>query len=238
MSRPIIGLTMYRERARWGVWDEPADLLPAKYVDAVVASGGVPVLLPVAAPDVDRLLDVIDGVLICGGADVEPTHYDQPAHEAAGPFRPDRDDAELAIARAAVKREVPVLGICRGMQVLNVALGGDLSQHLPDAPGTLAHQESPGVFSSRSVALDADSFLGRTLGPTVPAACHHHQAVDRAADGLRIVGRADDGTPEAFESQETTSGAPAVLGVQWHPERGSDRRLFEAFVSAAATRGR
>jgi putative glutamine amidotransferase len=127
-----------------------------------------------------------------------------------------------------------VLGICRGMQVLNVALGGDLTQHLPDVEGSLAHQEAPGVFSARSVTLDADSFLGRTLGSSVPAACHHHQAVGRLADGLRIVGRADDGTPEAFESPPSASSTPAVLGVQWHPEEGTDRRLFEAFVLAAS----
>lgn len=225
---------MYRERARWGIWDLPADLLPAKYADGIVASGGIAVLLPVLAPDVDRVLDALDGVVICGGADVEPSHYDQQAHAEAGPFRPDRDDTELAIARVAVKRGVPVLGICRGMQVLNVALGGDLTQHLPDLAGSLAHQESPGVFSERSVILDADSFIGHVLGRSVPAACHHHQAVGRLADGLKIVGRADDGTPEAFESLRYTSSAPPVLGVQWHPEQGGDLRLFEAFVEAAA----
>lgn len=222
---------MYRERARWGVWDEKADLLPATYVDAVVASGGTVLLLPAVSVDADDIFDAIDGLIITGGADVDPENYGEGAHEAAGPFRPDRDEAELALARAAVVRGVPVLGICRGMQVLNVALGGDLVQHLPDVDGTLAHQESPGVFSSRQVQLDDDSVIGRALGPTVSTSCHHHQAVGRLADGLRIVGRADDGTAEAFESTDGSS----ILGVQWHPEQGSDRRLFEAFVGIALT---
>jgi putative glutamine amidotransferase len=220
---------MYRERARWGVWDETADLLPASYVDAVVAGGGTVLLLPAVAPDLDDIFDVLDGLIITGGADVDPQHYGLSAHEAAGPFRADRDDSELALSRAAVARGVPILGICRGMQVLNVALGGDLVQHLPDIDGTLAHQEAPGVFSSRQVELDADSVIGRALGPAVSTSCHHHQAVGRLADGLRIVGRADDGTAEAFESTDGSS----ILGVQWHPEQGSDRRLFEAFVGIA-----
>jgi gamma-glutamyl-gamma-aminobutyrate hydrolase PuuD len=229
MSRPLIGLTMYRERARWGVWDGPADLLPASYVDAVAASGGSCLLLPAVPGEVDDLLDVLDGLVITGGADVDPEQYGQSAHAASGPFRPDRDAAELTLSRAAVARGIPVLGICRGMQVLNVALGGDLAQHLPDVDGALPHQEAPGVFSSRPVELDPDSFLGRTLGPSVATSCHHHQAVGRLADGLRLVGTADDGTPEAFESVDGAS----ILGVQWHPEQGTDRRLFEAFVQLA-----
>jgi putative glutamine amidotransferase len=238
MSRPIIGLTMYRERARWGVWDEPADLLPASYTDAIAAGGGVPVLLPATTTEAGDIVNALDGLLIAGGADVAPELYDQPAHAASGPFRPDRDDAEFALARAAVAREVPILGICRGMQVLNVALGGDLDQHLPDLEGTLAHQESPGVFSSLGVSLEPDSYVGSVLGPSVATACHHHQAVGRVAAGLRIVGRADDGTAEAFESVWTAPGGPLIIGVQWHPEQGNDRRLFEAFVAAAAAHSR
>jgi gamma-glutamyl-gamma-aminobutyrate hydrolase PuuD len=178
------------------------------------------------------VLPALDGLLISGGADVDPATYDAEAHPAAGPFRADRDDAELALVRAAVEAGVPVLGICRGLQVLNVALGGNLIQHLPEIQGVLPHAEGKGIFSTRAVTLDPDSWIGRTLGIDVPTACHHHQAVDRVAPGLRIVGRADDGTPEALEAAD---GRP-VFGVQWHPEQLDDRRLFEAFVGVAANR--
>jgi putative glutamine amidotransferase len=232
MSRPVIGLTMYRERARWGVWDERADLQSTRYTDAVASSGGAVVLVPPADTGVADVLRALDGLIIAGGADVDPARYDAVAHAAAGPFRGDRDDAELSLVRAAVEGGVPVLGICRGMQVLNVALGGNLLQHLPEIAGNLPHQEAPGVFSTRKVTLDADSWIGRALGGNVATACHHHQAVDRLAPGLRIVGRADDGTPEAIEAAD---GSP-VFGVQWHPEQLDDRRLFEAFVGVAAHR--
>jgi putative glutamine amidotransferase len=189
-------------------------------------------LVPPAASGVVDVLRALDALVISGGADVDPATYDAPAHEAAGPFRADRDDAEMALVRAAVENGVPVLGICRGMQVLNVALGGDLLQHLPEIEGVLPHQDAPGVFSTRAVTFDADSWIGRTLGDSVPTACHHHQAVGRVAPGLRIVGRADDGTPEAIEADD---GRP-VFGVQWHPEQLDDRRIFEAFVALAAAR--
>jgi putative glutamine amidotransferase len=198
MSRPIIGLTTYRERARWGAWDRLADLQSTLYTDAVAASGGSVLLVPPAASGVVDALRALDALVISGGADVDPATYDAPAHVAAGPFRADRDSSEMALVRAAVENGVPVLGICRGMQVLNVALGGDLLQHLPEIEGVLPHQEAPGVFSTRAVSFDPDSWIGRTLGDSVPTACHHHQAVGRVAPGLRIVGRADDGTPEAI----------------------------------------
>jgi putative glutamine amidotransferase len=232
MSRPIIGLTTYRERARWGAWDRLADLQSTLYTDAVAASGGSVLLVPPAASGVVDVLRALDALVVSGGADVDPATYDAPAHVAAGPFRADRDGAEMALVRAAVESGVPVLGICRGMQVLNVALGGDLLQHLPEIEGVLPHQEAPGVFSTRAVTFDADSWIGRTLGDSVPTACHHHQAVGRIAPGLRIVGRADDGTPEAIEADD---GRP-VFGVQWHPEQLDDRRIFEAFVGLAASR--
>ena len=227
MGRPIIGLTTYRERARWGAWDRLADLQSTLYTDAIAASGGAVLLVPPAASGVVDVLRALDALVVSGGADVDPATYDAPAHEAA-----DRDDAEMALVNAAVENGIPVLGICRGMQVLNVALGGDLLQHLPEIEGVLPHQEAPGVFSTRAVTFDPDSWIGRTLGDSVPTACHHHQAVGRVASGLRIVGRADDGTPEAIEAVD---GRP-VFGVQWHPEQLDDRRIFEAFVSLAAAR--
>jgi putative glutamine amidotransferase len=230
MSRPIIGLTTYRENAKWGSWDRLADVQSTLYTDAIAASGGAVVLVPPAPSGVNDVLPALDGLLVSGGADVDPERYAAPARPHAGPFRPDRDDAEFALVRHAVERGVPVLGICRGMQVVNVALGGDLIQHLPELPGALAHREAAGGFVTRSVDLDPASWLGRVLGGQVPTACHHHQAVDRLGTGLRIVGRADDGTPEAVEAAD---GRP-VLGVQWHPEQLDDRRLFDAFVALAA----
>jgi putative glutamine amidotransferase len=232
MARPIIGLTTYRENACWGVWDKLADIQSTEYTDAIAASGGAVVLVPPAATGVVDVVRALDGLLISGGADVDPATYDATAHAESGPYAPARDSAEMALVRAALEERVPVLGICRGMQVLNVAMGGDLLQHLPEVEGVLAHKEAPGVFSTRQVKFDADSWLGRTLGETAPTACHHHQAVNRLAAGLRIVGWADDGTPEAVEADD---GAP-VIGVQWHPEHLDDRRLFVAFVGLAARR--
>jgi putative glutamine amidotransferase len=230
VSRPVIGITTYREQARWGVWDRLADVQLTLYSDAVADSGGAVVLVPPVASGVADVVGALDGLIVSGGADVDPAHYAQSAHEAAGPFRPDRDDAELTMVRTAVARGVPLLGICRGMQVLNVALDGSLTQHLPEMAGTFAHQgPEPGTFTSRTVKLETDSWLGRAIGDDAVTACHHHQAVDRLGDGLRVVGRADDGTVEAVEAIDGS----AVVGVQWHPEQLADRRLFEAFVSRA-----
>jgi putative glutamine amidotransferase len=230
MSRPIIGLTTYREQARWGVWDRLADVQSTLYSDAIAQCGGAVVLIPPLATGVPDVLGVLDGLLVSGGADLDPATYGAAAHEASGPFRPDRDNAEIALVRGAVRERIPTLGICRGMQVLNVALGGDLVQHLPEIDGILPHQEGLGSFSARTVRLDHDSWLGRTLGGSVETACHHHQAIDRVGDGLRIVGVADDGTPEAMESADVSP----VVAVQWHPEQLADRRLFEGFVALAA----
>jgi len=234
MARPIIGLTTYREHATWGVWSEDVDLQSILYTDAIAASGGAVVLIPPAEAGVVDVLPVLDGLVVSGGADVDPASYGAAAHPEAGPFRGNRDAAEFALLKAAVAEGVPVLGICRGAQVLNVALGGDLTQHLPDVAGVLPHQEAAGVFSTRAVSLDGDSWVGRTLGGSVSTACHHHQAVGTVAPGLRVVGHADDGTPEAIEAID---GSP-VFGVQWHPEQLDDRRLFEAFVALAARSSR
>lgn len=232
MGRPVIGITTYREHARWGVWDTLADVQSTLYSDAVADGGGAVVLVPPVATGVEDIVGALDGLVVSGGADVDPVNYAQAPHAAAGPFRPDRDDAELTLVRTAVASGVPVLGICRGMQVLNIALGGSLTQHLPEIAGTLAHQGEPGVFSTRTVKLDTDSWLAHAIGHVAVTACHHHQALDRLGSGLRIVGRADDGTVEAVEAMD---GSPMV-GVQWHPEQLSDPRIFEAFVARCASR--
>ena len=225
--RPLIGLTSYGERAAFGVWDVDSVLLPRTYPDMVIAAGGTPVLLPPrveAAGAVDRL----DGVVLAGGADIGAHHYGALPHPRAGAPRPDRDETELAVLRRALERDIPVLGVCRGAQLLNVALGGTLNQHLPEAVGHDGHNPRPGTFGTVTVTLAADGRVGALLGSTVQAQCHHHQAIDRLAAGLVVTGRAADGTIEAVE----LAGRPFVLGVQWHPEQ-DDLRLFSALVAAA-----
>lgn len=227
--QPLIGISTYREQARWGTWDAPAVLLPTTYVDAVAAAGGLPVLLPTGAvgPEVVARLD---GLVIAGGADVDPARYGQ----AAGPYtvrtRPDRDATESGLLVAALERGLPLLAICRGMQLLNVVLGGDLVQHLPAEPGVGTHDPGPGRFADHEVALDAGSRVAALLGERVTAHCHHHQALARVADGLVVTARAEDATIEAVEG----AGPRFCLGVQWHPEAGRDRRLFEALVASAS----
>jgi gamma-glutamyl-gamma-aminobutyrate hydrolase PuuD len=230
-SRPLIGLTAYGERAAFGVWDLDAVLLPRSYSDMVVAAGGVPVLLP-PVPEAAAAVDRLDGVVLSGGADIGSDRYGAPPHPRAGSPRPDRDETELSVLARALDRDIPVLGVCRGAQLLNVALGGTLVQHLPDTVGHHGHNPRPGVFGTVTVELEPAGRVGALLGPRVRAQCHHHQAIDRLADGLLVTGRAAvDGTVEAVE----LAGRGFVIGVQWHPEQ-DDLRLFGALVAAALAR--
>jgi putative glutamine amidotransferase len=225
-----IGLTTYREPARWGVWDEQADLLPASYARSVTAAGGVPMLLPPSLPAcVGPALDGLHGLLIAGGADVDPGCYGQQRAGQTGPARPDRDSWELALVQAALARELPVLAICRGMQVLNVALGGDLVQHLPDRVGSDAHCPTVGEHGRHPITVASGSLLATIQASGAQVATYHHQAVERLGDGLIAAGWAGDGTVEAVEC----AGAGWLVGVQWHPEVLDGDRLFEAFVQAA-----
>lgn len=232
---PRIGITTYLERSAFTIWDIPSAVLPREYVDAVVRSGGVPVLLPPVPPDLaPAALRGLDGLLLSGGADVDPARYGEPAHPETGGLRPDRDGFEFALLRAALAADVPVLGVCRGAQVLNAALGGTLDQHVPDTVGHDGHRPELGVFGQHIVRLDSGSAVGALLGREVKVRCHHHQALGRVADGLRVAGRAEDGTVEAVEAP----GAGFVLGVQWHPEHEpGDDRLVAALVRAAGERG-
>ncbi|MGW4586630.1 gamma-glutamyl-gamma-aminobutyrate hydrolase family protein [Amycolatopsis thermoflava] len=225
-SKPIIGLTTYTEKASWGVWHTDAALLPRSYVDATSNAGGIPVLLPTGDT---QALSAVDALVLTGGADVEPHRYGQEPEDRTV-TRPDRDAAEFALARAALDRGLPVLGVCRGMQVLNVALGGSLIQHLPDRVGHSGHQPSPGVYGPTHVTLAEGSRIAGILGADAKCQCYHHQAVDRLGDRLRAVGHAADGTIEAVE----LPGAGFVVGVQWHPEEDTqETRLFAALVEAA-----
>lgn len=231
MSRPPrIGVTTYLERARYGSWDHRAALLPVSYVDAVVRAGGVPLLLPPVGHAYEELLDALDGLVLAGGADLDPSRYgDTPDPRTAG-VRPARDAFEFPLVRAALARDLPVLAVCRGMQVLNVALGGTLHQHLPDVVGHEQHRPAPGVFGTSTIALRQATRLAGVLGAETTVSCHHHQGLDRLGAGLQAVGWTEDGTVEAVE----VPGRRFVAGIQWHPEEdGDDLRLFAALVEAA-----
>jgi putative glutamine amidotransferase len=229
---PVIGLTTYVERAAFGVWDVDAALLQRDYLEGVVRAGGVPVLLPPVSSDHERLLSVVDGLVLVGGADIEPHRYGQRAHEKTV-TRPGRDAFEFALLDRVLASGIPVLGVCRGMEVLNVALGGTLTQHLPEVTGGTEHQPAIATYGHTTVRLAPGSRAARILGGETKTRCYHHQAVDRLADGLVATGWAADGTVEAVESP----GEGFVLGVQWHPEQDTeDFRLFSALVDSARER--
>jgi anthranilate synthase component 2/putative glutamine amidotransferase len=225
--RPLIGISTYREQARWGTWDVPAVLLPASYADAVFAVGGEPVLLPTGATTAG-VVARLDGLILSGGADVDPRRYGAEPHPQVTVTRPDRDAAEAGLLEGALGAGLPVLAICRGVQLLNVVLGGDLVQHLPDR-GAGVHDPGAGAFAAHSVRTQPGSRISGLLGAEAIAHCHHHQAVERLGAGLTAVAWADDGTVEAVERD----GPAFCVGVQWHPEQGEERRLFGALVAAA-----
>lgn len=234
---PRIGLTTYLERARWGVWDEPAVLLPASYVEVVARVGGLPVLLPPIVPaDLDAAaasaVKALDALVLTGGADIAAEEYGATAHADNDVPRRERDAWELALLRAALAVDQPVLAICRGAQLLNVACGGTLHQHLPEVIGGDAHRPALGTFGTVTMQVDPASRLAALLGEAPEGHCHHHQAIDRVGDGLSVSARAADGTIEAVE----LTGPRFALGVQWHPEQAGDERLFAALVDAAASR--
>jgi putative glutamine amidotransferase len=230
MSAPVIGLTTYREQAAWGVWHQRADLLPAQYAGAVESVGGVPLLLPpVSAPGAaEAVVARLDGLVISGGADVDPSRYGATAHPRTAGWRPDRDTWELALLDAADSVGLPVLGVCRGMQLMAVHAGGTLDQHTPDLVGHDAHSPGGDEFGSIRVATDPSSRLATLVGTTVTVSCHHHQSV-RDAPGFRAVATAADGTLEAIEAPTERF----CVGVQWHPETVADIGLLTGLVDAA-----
>jgi putative glutamine amidotransferase len=227
---PVVGITTYVAHARWGYWELESALIPADYVRAVEESGGRPLLVPPSDSAVEETLGALDGLIFTGGEDIEPSRYGQEAHpETFGVF-PERDRAELSLLVAALERDLPVLAICRGIQLLNVALGGDLVQHLPEVVGHERHKHTPGVFADHEVRLDPQSKVGRILGEHAPVKSHHHQALGRLGTGLRPAAAAEDGAIEAVEDPSRRF----AVGVLWHPEAGDDRKLFEALVEEAA----
>lgn len=231
MSRPVIGVTCYVEPATFTVWKTTAALLPYTYVDHVARAGGQPVLLPPVGNPA-ALLGRLDGLVLTGGGDVDPARYGQAPHEETTQVRDFRDDAEFGLVRAALAGGLPLLGVCRGMQLLNVALGGDLHQHLPDTLGHHDHAPAAGDFGRLPVCALPGSRTAKILGTApLPVAHYHHQAVDRLGAGLTVTARAEDGTVEAVELE----GHPFALGVQWHPEVDDEGALFEALVRHAGS---
>jgi putative glutamine amidotransferase len=227
--RPIVGITTYAEDARWGVWELPAALIPLAYVRAVEAAGGRALLVPPSMEGLEETLDVLDGLLLSGGADLDPGSYGAEAHPETNGVRPDRDRAELALLEGALARDMPVLAVCRGSQVLNVACGGDLVQHLPEVVGHEGHKQVPGVFADHDVDVLPKTRLHEVIGEHAPVKSHHHQGYGRLGEGLRKAARADDGTVEAIEDPSRRF----ALGVLWHPEEGEDAALFQALVEEA-----
>jgi gamma-glutamyl-gamma-aminobutyrate hydrolase PuuD len=231
-SEPIIGICAVSERARWSFWDQDAHLVADSYVSSVQRTGAIAVLLPVDQRAPLALLDVIDGLLLIGGADIDPETYGSPREAGTEATYPERDRFELALLRGALERDLPVLAICRGMQLLNIALGGTLQQDLVAPDGTHPHRRIKGTFlgNEHDVALEPGSLAQRATGDGIPIArCHHHQAVGELGEGLRVTGRADDGVVEAIEPVD----GRWALGVQWHPETDEGSRLFSALHDAA-----
>jgi putative glutamine amidotransferase len=227
--RPIIGITTYLTLARFGVWEDDVALIPAAYVRAVEAAGGRALLVPPSMEGIDETLDALDGLLFSGGSDLDPEMYGQETHAETNGVVPERDRAEIALLQAALERDMPLLAVCRGSQVLNVARGGDLVQHLPDVVGDEKHKHTPGVFADHDVDLVSGTRVQQILGDHAPVKSHHHQGYGRLGEGLREAARAEDGTLEAVEDPSRRF----VLGVLWHPEAGEDFALFEALVEEA-----
>lgn len=243
-DRPVIGISAYSQQARWGNWDLPAVLLPRRYTDMVTAGGGQPVLLP-PSPGIAGVLARLDGLVLSGGGDIDPARYGADRDPASDPANSERDDAEIEMVRRAIAAGLPLLGICRGLQVVNVALGGTLHQHLPDLVGHDGHSPEAHGYGTHKVSVAAGSQLAGMLGRTeasVPT--HHHQAAGRLGDGLVATAWTDDGMVEAVEIQSgghpPTSPRPGLaapafmVAVQWHPEAGDDLSLFTALAAAAS----
>jgi putative glutamine amidotransferase len=230
MARPLIGITTYVTPAKWSYWELEAALVPADYVHAVERAGGRALLVPPSGDGLEETLEALDGIVFSGGSDLDPEFYGQEPHDETFGVVRKRDSAELALLEGALARDLPVLAICRGSQVLNVARGGDLLQHLPDVIGDEKHKHTPGTFADHDVSVEEGTRLASLLGDRAPVKSHHHQGLGRVGDGLRVAAHAEDGTIEAVEDPDRRF----VVGVLWHPEAGEDARLFEELVRQAA----
>ena len=213
----------------WGVWRQPAALIPLAYVRAIERAGGRPLLVPPSDEAVEETLAVLDALLVSGGPDIDPRLYGQDPHPETTGVREERDRGELALLTAALERDLPVLAVCRGSQLLNVARGSDLVQHLPDVVGDEKHKHTPGAFADHEVDVDPAARLGTLVGDRAPVKSHHHQGFGRLGNGLVATAWAEDGTVEALEDPSRRF----ALGVLWHPEEGEDAALFRALVAEA-----
>jgi putative glutamine amidotransferase len=229
VGRPRIGITTYLTDAAWSYWKLPAALIPASYVQSVELAGGSPLLVPPGA-GIEETLEAVDGLVFSGGSDLDPQLYGSEPHEATRGVVRERDEFELELMRAALDRDLPVLAICRGSQVLNVARGGGIDQHLPDRLGDEVHRQVPGMFGEHGVEVLPDTRLAGIVGPRAAVKSHHHQGFDRLGAGLRESARADDGTLEGVEDPDRSF----AIGVLWHPEEDDEKALFAALVAAAA----
>ncbi len=236
-SPPLIGVTMYRQPTAWWAWERDAALVPGSYLDVVADAGGQPLLIPppgpggsgVSAGALERLVGALDGLVLIGGGDIDAGRYGQRPDPRNGGVNQQRDELEFGLVALALARDLPVLAVCRGIQVLNVFLGGDLVQHLPDAVGSTRHQPRPGAFGTVEVETADRSTVRLALGEHFDVHCCHHQAVGALGEDLVVTARSPDGVIEAVE----LPGRRFVVGVQWHPEEGRDLQLFEALVTAA-----
>ena len=235
-THPLIGVTTYRQVSSWGTWERDAALVPTDYVDRIAEAGGRPLLFPpydpgAVGPDAGaaEAMDILAGLVLIGGGDVDAAQYGQTGDPRSRAVSPMRDASELAVLAEALRADVPVLAICRGAQLLNVHLGGDLVQYLPDVIGATSHQPAPGAFGDVSVTTQAGTRINCIAGDRFAVPCCHHQAIGELGQGLVVTARADDGVIEAIE----LPGHRFVVGVQWHPEERGGAPLFEALVGAS-----
>ena len=225
---PLVGITSYVEMAHWGAWDRQATLVPQAYVTAVHAAGGRALVVPPLPERAEAVVAALDGLILAGGSDLDPTLYGAEPDPRTIGVRPARDAGEVALLRAAVTADLPVLGICRGMELMVAVAGGRLIQHLPDVVGSDRHRGTPGVYARHPIRTVAGSLLAGIIGAGIDVPSYHHQGIDDPGD-LTVSAYADDGTIEGVE----VPGARFRLGVLWHPEQDTDGRLFEALVAAA-----
>lgn len=234
---PVVGIVPSVERARWSHWEDEAIVLPVAYVRAVQAAGGLPLILApddAVAENPEELVGKLDALILTGGADIDPASYGARPDPSTGETRPERDRFELALAYQAIERDLPLLGICRGGQMINVACGGTLVQHLPDVVGDDRHLQTPGSFSEHEVELESGSLAARAAGAErIVVKSHHHQAIGELGEGLQASGHSlPDAVVEAVEQPDRRY----VLGILWHAEADERSRIVQSLIRAVRPR--